>query len=232
MTLTLSPDVLYDSTHDNGDCTATFGSACVAEIISTANSSASAISGPGAGGLDQCGQILSHITSLSLDLTSACHKLTTGGASSGLTVPNITASEIISSSCPVVNPGNSNATSNAFFSLMDSVKGNNNFSLYDKELVTPFPLLVTGWSSKGSKSSGGWADTRLLCIPRNQTISEGSRNVGVTGAGLGTATTSATGSGTTLSPTETKKPSAGNKALSVDVSMLSLVAVVGFGVLM
>lgn len=176
---------------------------------------------------------MSLVSDLSVDVNSACYRLTAGAVSSDLTPPNTPASKIGNNTCPDVNPGSSNTTANGFFTLENTVLGANNFSTYDKDLVTPWPLLVTSWIGTGVKrpgGGGGWADTRLLCIPRNHTISEGSRNVGVTGAGLGAPTTTS-GSGTTPNPAETKKPNAGNKALGIDVSILSLVAVVSFGVL-
>ncbi|CZR52856.1 uncharacterized protein PAC_02733 [Phialocephala subalpina] len=221
----LSPQAEANSIHDSGDCVATFGSACLAEILSAANSSAQANSGTSN---YECGNVLSTISALGISLTSACNGLFYGGSSSGLTV-NSSAPSV--SPCNYTNPGNSNATNRAFFSWIESEKGKDNFTIYDRDLETPWVLLVSAWGSKGHGAllgQAGWADTRLLCIPRNQTISEGSRNTFVE---LGSGTSTSTASGTGASPSSTK-PSAGVMGKRVNVGVLALVLVVGMGLMM
>ncbi|KUJ06476.1 uncharacterized protein LY89DRAFT_769357 [Mollisia scopiformis] len=216
--LQLSSTSLKTSVYDNGDCTAAFTAACVAEIIAKANSSSSSISGTSTSADTQCSALLSQISSLSQDSTSTCKGLIAGGGSSGLTVPNVTAAES-QTSCPIIDPGNSNATSGAFFTLGDIVQGKDNFETYDTDLETPLPLLVTAWlfdRNAGTSGGGAWADTRLMCIPRNQTISKGSRDVGGTAAASGG--TSGTG-----------KPSMGARESVVNLGLLAFVVLAGIG---
>ncbi|KAE8441686.1 hypothetical protein EG329_004559 [Mollisiaceae sp. DMI_Dod_QoI] len=119
MSFHLSDAALANSIHDTGDCTATLSDACVQEILSAANSSSSSASGTSTTTATQCGTILSLVSDLGLDSSSSCHGLLEGGGSSGLTVKNVT-SATNQDACPLVNPGNSSATSPAFFAFENS----------------------------------------------------------------------------------------------------------------
>lgn len=90
-------------------------------------------------------------------------------------------------------------------------------------------LLVSAWASEGHSSTAGWADTRLLCVPRNQTITEGSRDTFVE-LGSGTSTSTASGTGTAASHSPTK-PSAGVLGKRVEVGVLAFMVMAGMGLM-
>lgn len=82
-----------------------------------------------------------------------------------------------------------------------------NYLAYDAALVIPAPMIVTTWSKPGNTLD--WADTKVVCVPGNQTVSNGSRSVSSVTFTLPTETGTSVTSTTSSSATPGQSSGAG-----------------------
>jgi hypothetical protein len=181
---------------DDGTCHGVFSSGCISEILSKVNASAAAYSGTQTGSSSSfsCEALLESIIASS---SSKCDDQFAGTMSAEF-LPNDFSSPT-SARCLPDNLGNSNASADAFFGWGKEATDLDNFTHYDQAIRTPHPVIVAVWlkATSGSTSEAeeaakmrevGWADTRLFCVPANETT-PGSRNLTVANRAAGAAGT-------------------------------------------
>jgi hypothetical protein len=87
--------------------------------------------------------------------------------------------------CTSDNPGASNATNSLLAFGLERQIGANNFTVYDRYIRIPQPVFVAVWLKATNNASLGfstelwqdrWSDSRIMCIPANNTT-PGSRTV-------------------------------------------------------
>ena len=86
-----------------------------------------------------------------------------------------------------------NETGHPFFGFSKKPTERTNHKYYDQAIRTPHPVIVAVWLKATDddlddqeNDQPGWADTRLFCIPANQT-EPGSRNLTVANRAAGGA---------------------------------------------
>ena len=123
----------------------------------------------------------------------------------------------------------------SFFGWSNSDVAPGNFTYYDRAIRTPTPIIVATWLKpengsgnaigvSSSGNSGGWADTRLLCVPGNK-AEPGSRSVETADQAASSASSSGnpTGIGTGTAAM-TSKPSAAGRVEGLSSGMALVVA--------
>ncbi|KAF8850976.1 hypothetical protein BDZ45DRAFT_696273 [Acephala macrosclerotiorum] len=127
--------------------------------------------------------------------------------------------------CRVVDVNAANLTAIIKNGWMSFGTEEGNYTVYDTALRIPTPMIVTTWAKTGNS---GWADTKVMCVPANQTITAGSRDVDDSGASA-SVTSSTSTSTVTSSPATTSKTSEGDSTfvagfMSLCSSCLSMVS--------
>jgi hypothetical protein len=181
----LNLSLVKDTSKDDGTCSSVFGAACLSEIRATIYNVASSYSGTPAGSADgfDCNQLLNEV---SLNSSSSCNPYLFNEYIGTQFLPN-NFTGYPKPACPIANPGDSNVTDGhrPFFSWGSSIEEQtpDNYTIYDKVVTSHIPVFVATWlkatsnnSSTGVPSTGGWADTQIMCIPANET-QPGSRNI-------------------------------------------------------
>jgi len=163
---------------DDGTCRAIFNSGCIDELIQKVNESASAISQTQRG------------SAASFSCPSLIHSITTSSSSKCADQWHGTIStEFLSNNfSPDIAPRRcvpENSTGHPFFGWQKEANSKTDFRDYDQAIRTPHPVIVAMWLKVTDADLDdpktdlpGWADTRLFCIPANNTRA-GSRSLAV-----------------------------------------------------
>jgi len=165
--------------HDDGSCSSIIDSKCLTAVQTGLHQGAAEQSGrPFAGASDLCSQIL---TSL-IGKGDPCENLWGGLASAQFLPTGFTA--------PTQNMSyqdvEGNVTNPIFGWGAEDATASDNFTVYDKYIRIPQPVFAAVWLKPTSNSSSYsystdpaqqlWSDTRVMCIPANNTT-PGSRNI-------------------------------------------------------
>lgn len=170
---------------DDGSCSGIFNSGCISEILSKVNASAAAFSGTqkGSAAAFSCPQLIQSITTSS---SSKCASQWHGSTSTEFLANNFSTEGTSSRRCIPTNE-----TGHPFFGWAKEPNPRADFSDYDQAIRTPHPMIVTVWLKATDhdlddpkRDSPGWADTKLFCIPANNTV-PGSRNLTVANRAAG-----------------------------------------------
>lgn len=195
---------------DDGTCSGIFNSGCISEIISKVNNSASMFSGTqrGSSAVFSCPQLIQSITTSS---SSKCADQWHGSISTEFLPNDFSTTGMSSRRCVPKNE-----TGHPFFGWAKEANSQTDYRDYDQAIRTPHPVIVAVWlkATDGElddpkHDQKGWADTRLFCIPANNTRS-GSRT-------LANANRSAHGA------------AVGNYEIKATSVFLGLVIALGFG---
>ena len=177
--------VMVSGREDDGTCSGIFNNGCINEIFSKVNASAARFSGrqKGSTAAFSCPQLIKSITTSS---SSKCHDQWYGSTSTEF-LPNDFSTEALSPRRCVPQ----NETGHPFFGWGKDPNPSTNFKDYDQAVRTPHPVIVAVWLKAlpgtvddEEDDEPGWADTRLFCIPANNT-EPGSRNLTVVNRAAG-----------------------------------------------
>ena len=177
--------VMVAGREDDGTCSGILNDACISEIFSKVNTSASLISGrqKGSSASFSCPQLIKAITGSS---SSKCHDQWSGSISTEF-LPNDYSNGTVSPRRCVPQ----NSTGHPFFGWKKEANPNTDFTDYDQAIRTPHPVIVAVWlkAEEGSVDDEDddeprWAETKLFCIPANNT-QPGSRNLTIANRAAG-----------------------------------------------
>lgn len=149
--------------NDSGNCSSVLSSACVKEIISGVNKTASLLSGISVASGDTCSQL---VTSFATGSGSECENFSF--TAENFTFPPTSVDTVggpgSNGGCRVANAGDSNSADLAFIEWDDD----DTAATFTEVTQISQPIIFASWLKPTKGSSGpvfGSADTQLMCIP-------------------------------------------------------------------
>ncbi|KAE8441687.1 hypothetical protein EG329_004560 [Mollisiaceae sp. DMI_Dod_QoI] len=186
--------------HDDGTCSSVLDPDCLAELITNINATAAKISGTSnATDPESCSSLQTVMSNMdNIDSTSKCSSHWSSPIFTFLSDPG---SAYLPNSDPACSMVDVNANSTAIFKngWTSFGQAEGDYLGYDAALRVPTPMIVAVWSKPGITI--GWADTKVMCVPGNQTIAAGSRDVD---AAVASTTTSSSATSTSSSATSSQ----------------------------
>ncbi|CZR52858.1 uncharacterized protein PAC_02735 [Phialocephala subalpina] len=192
--------------YDDGTCSSVLDPDCLAELITTINSTASSIS-RSTNATEEASCLSLQQKMRDIDDRDSGSKCSSHWGILDYTFLSAPKSAYFPTSDPActtvdVNTANSTAIFQDSWTSFGAEEGN--YTAYDTALRVPTPMIVTTWAKSGNS---GWADTKIMCVPANQTITAGSRDVDAASAsasGISTSTPSSTSTSSSSSATTSK----------------------------
>lgn len=160
--------------NDDGTCSSVLGSDCIEDIISNVNGTAAEYSvkplDDDVGACSRLGDLIN---------PSSCSK--SGGGSRGWNASPFLSPFNASETCPVTNPGDTNAT-NAALHFSWGRNGKSMLDAYNHAIQASQPIIMALWLRPTNDSSAKnlpWAHTQVMCIKANNVAPGSSKGAAV-----------------------------------------------------